>query len=55
MWLDEHAMVVEAAQENAEHTKSTSFRIRVKANIVLSEAFLSVWPECASSCHTLPF
>lgn len=34
MWLDEHAMVVEAAQETAEHKKSTSLHTRVKANIV---------------------
>lgn len=48
-------MVVEAAQETAEQKKSTSFHTRVKANIVLSETFFSVWPECASPHYTLPF
>lgn len=39
MWLDDHPVVVRAAQETAEHTKSTSFHSQVKANIVWSETY----------------
>lgn len=39
MWLDDHPVVVRAAQETVEHTKSTSFHSQVKANIVWSETY----------------